>query len=305
MRLLTRIFSLSLLILLLSLPAFPAQEIGGIAEVTGGVDILRGGKLPAEPAKVGDKVTQGDVIRTKTGGKAQIKFQDDSVITVAPDSRVALNEYVYEPEKNQRNASIKIFNGLVHTVVNKVFNQEKPDFNVETQTAIIGVRGTDYYTLVAPAVTDVYNNTGVTEVRNRYAEISGSVKLKGREYTQVSRNLPPTLPLPLSADDIKLLQKQMSPKTGDKTSGSGTGSSQTNLLSNVSGSAIETQQVTTPQQTVVSQTNVVQNLQSSIYVPPQPVVATTTPTATTVKTQIITPPPPVIPTSPGFGAPIR
>lgn len=260
-----------LLFSLLLIPqVFAAQEIGSISEVTGGVDILRAGKLPAEPAKVGEKIAQGDIIRTKSGGKAQVQFKDDSVLTIAPDSRVALNEYVYEPEKNQRQASIKIFQGLVHTVVNKVFNKEKPDFTVETQTAVIGVRGTDYYTLVGPAISDIYNNSGTTEVRNVFAEIPGKVKLQGKEFTQVGRNLPPTLPLPLTTDDINWIKGQMVPKMVARPSGTGTVSSQAQLMSNVGGSAVATQTTSTTSSAPPSQPNVIQNIQSVVYVPPQP-----------------------------------
>jgi hypothetical protein len=193
-------------------------------------------------------------------------------LTIAPDSRVALKEYVYEPENNKREASIKIFQGLVHTVVNKVFKKEAPDFTVETQTAVIGVRGTDYFTQVGPAVSDIYNNTGTTEVRNIFAEIPGLAKLRGREYTQVSKNLPPTLPLPLTQDDINWIKNQMNPKVAVKSTGSPIG--QAELLSNIAGNTIQTQNVTTPTPTAIQPlqtTNVVQNLQSAVFVPPQPV----------------------------------
>jgi hypothetical protein len=272
-------FLLMLLLLLMSPQAFAGQEIGGISDVVGGVDVLRGGKLPAETAKVGDKVSQGDIIRTKSGAKAQIKFKDDSVITIAPDSRVALNEYVYEPEKNQREASIKIFHGLVHTAVNKLFNKKKPDFTVETLTASLGIRGTDFYTLVAPALSDIYNNSGNTEVRNVSSEIPGSVKLQGREYTRVSRNLPPTLPLPLTADDIKWLQQQMTPRVVAHPSGSGAVSGQTELLVTISGHAVKTQSRRITDETLLSLglLNPIQDLQSSLYVPPQSVPVVTAP----------------------------
>jgi hypothetical protein len=275
MKLLYRMLCLIVLTLLVALPALAGQEIGSVAEVTGGVDILRGGKLPAEAAKVGEKVAQGDIIRTKSGGKVQLHFKDDSVLTIAPDSRVALNEYVYEPEKNKREASIKIFQGLVHTVVNKIIKKETPDFTVETQTAVIGVRGTDYYTLVAPAVSDIYNNTGRTEVRNLFAEVPGKVTLTGKEYTQVARSLPPTLPLPLTQEDINWIKGQMAPKVAAKPTGSGTVSNQAQLMGSIAGSAVTTQNVSTTTQTMPSQTNVIQNLQSAVYVPPQPVPLTT------------------------------
>jgi hypothetical protein len=272
-----KIFYLLGLLVLLSAPVFAGQEIGGISEVIGGVDILRGGKLPAEPAKAGDKVSQGDVIRTKSGGKAQIQFKDDSMITIAPDSRVALNEYVYEAENNQREASIKIFHGLVHTAVKKLFNKEKPDFTIETHTASLGIRGTDFYTLVTPAASDIYNNSGTTEVRNVFSEIPGTVKLRGREYTQVARNLPPTLPLPLTANDINWLQSQMTPKVVANPSGSGAVSGPTELLGKISGNAVKTQRRRITDDTLLSlgQLNPVQDLQSSLYVPPHSVPVVT------------------------------
>lgn len=256
--------------LLLASQAFAAPEIGGITEVIGGVDILRGGKLPAESAKMGDKINQGDVIRTKSGGKTQILFNDESVLTIAPDSRVAINEFVYKPEKNERQANIKIFNGLVHTLVNKVFKQERPDFTVETQTAVIGVRGTDYFTLVAPATSDIYNNSGTTQVNNIFAEIPGRVKLQGKEYTQVAANRPPTLPLPLNQDDINWIKGQMTPKVVAKPSGSGPVAGQGQLLGQVASSTITTQNRASAQAVQPAQLNVVQNTQSAVYVPPQP-----------------------------------
>jgi hypothetical protein len=237
--------------ILLASPVVAAQEGGGISEVMGGVDILKGGKLPAEPVKVGDKVNQGDVIRTKTGAKTQIRFNDDSILTIAPNTRVAVNEFVYNPENNQRQATLKIFHGLVHTLVNKVFKQDKPDFIVETQTAVIGVRGTDYYTLAAPVNSDIYNNSGISQVTNIFPEIPGVVQLKGKEYTQVAANRPPTLPLPLSDADIDWLKKQMTGFSGPSYSG------------------ILPQKPRIPNEII--QPNAVQNLQSPIYVPPQPI----------------------------------
>ncbi len=272
MKLLHRLVCLMAMSLLVTVPALAAQEIGSVSEVIGGVDILRGGKLPAEPAKVGVKVAQGDVIRTKSGGKVQLSFKDDSALTIAPDSRVALNEYVYEPETNKREASIKIFQGLVHTVVNKVLKKDTPDFIVETETAVIGVRGTDYFTLVGPAVSDIYNNSGITEIRNVFSEISGKVNLRGKEYTKVSKNLPPTLPLPLTQDDIDWIANQMNPRIAVKSTGGGSTNPQ-QLMSNVGGSTIQARYVSTIIPPVIRplETNAIQNLQSAVFVPPQPV----------------------------------
>jgi hypothetical protein len=67
-------------------------EVGRVAQVEGGVDILRGGKLPAIAAKRNDIINSTDIIRTKSLSSAEIKFVDDSSITIAPGSRVAIEE---------------------------------------------------------------------------------------------------------------------------------------------------------------------------------------------------------------------
>jgi hypothetical protein len=71
-------FLLMLFLLLMSPQAFAGQEIGGISDVIGGVDILREGKLPAETAKVGDKVSQGyysDKIWRQSSDQIQRRFR--------------------------------------------------------------------------------------------------------------------------------------------------------------------------------------------------------------------------------------
>ncbi len=280
-------FLTAVLLGLLMVAPSTAQEVGQVAEVIGGVDILKGGKLPATPVKVGDSISQGDIIRTKSSGKVQIHFADDSVLTISPDSRVAINEYVYNPDTNQRQAHLKIFHGLVHTLVNKIFKREAPDFTVETQTAVIGVRGTDYYTLVAPALSDIYNNSGSTEVRNVFAEIPGKVILKGKEFTQVARNLPPTLPMPLTDEDINWIKRQMTPQLALKSSG-GTGSGDAKLLSRAASASTGAQQTTSSvflASSTPSQANIIQNLQSPVFVPPTP-QPTPTPSALPTPFQI-------------------
>ncbi len=265
------VLSLLLVTLFLAGPVYGAQEVGKVAEVTGGVDILKQGRLPAVPAKVGDAILQGDVIRTKSTGKVQLHFQDDSILTIAPDSRVVINEYVYNPESQQRQAHLKIFHGLVHTLVNKVFKREAPDFTVETQTAVIGVRGTDYYTLVAPTLSDIYNNSGSTEVRNVFAEVPGKVILKGKEFTQVGRNLPPTLPMPITDEDIHWIKRQMAPQIAGRGSGSGGNDAKLMSQAMTGGShGAPSSAALALASTAPGQANVIQNLQSPVFVPPQP-----------------------------------
>ena len=149
-----------------TLTSAQADVAGRLTQVEGRVDILRGGKLPAIPVKVEDGVQTGDVIRTKSQSKAQITFIDNSTMTISPESRVGIETYMFDSAQNKRNAVVQLFQGLAHVVVSKIFKAAEPDFVVKTQTAIMGVRGTDFGIRLYPNSSDVLNFEGLLQVGN-------------------------------------------------------------------------------------------------------------------------------------------
>jgi hypothetical protein len=149
-----------------------ADVVGNLTQVEGRVDILRGGKLPAIGVKLNDGVQVGDVIRTKSQSKSQITFIDKSTLTISPESRVAIEAYMFNSSQNKRNAVVQLFQGLAHIAVSKIFKAAEPDFIVKTQTAIIGVRGTDFGVRLYPNSADVLNFEGLLQVGNRLPEVS-------------------------------------------------------------------------------------------------------------------------------------
>ena len=148
-----------------------ADVVGRLTQVEGRVDILRGGQLPATPAKLDDGVEVGDVLRTKSLSKAQITFVDNSTITIAPESRVGIEAYMFDSAQNKRNAVVQLFQGLAHVVVNKIYQSTEPDFVVKTHTAIMGVRGTDFGIRLQPNSSTVLNFKGRLQVGNIYPEV--------------------------------------------------------------------------------------------------------------------------------------
>jgi len=200
-----------------------AAAVGRFTLVKGQVDVLKGGKVPAIAAKVQDGVEPGDVIRTKSGAKAQLSMVDASIITLAPESRLAVAEFQYNPVQGERRAVLRLLRGLVHTVVNRVIKTEEPDFLMETHTATIGVRGTDWYTLLGPNSTGVYLTGGMLGVSSNLPAVAGLVRLEGGHFCQILQGLPPSAPQALTPEILKMLQKLMD--TGLSDGGLGAGSS--------------------------------------------------------------------------------
>ncbi len=195
--------------------AVQAASVGTFIEVEGTVDLLKAGKVPAIPAKLQGPVEVGDVVRTKAQSRAQIKFVDDTVLTIAPDSGITIEEYMFDAAKSERKAVVGVLRGLVETAVEKVYPKAEPDFIMKTHTAVLGVRGTKWYTKLLPTDTDIYTegDKGTKlEVRNIHPEIPGVQIMGPWQFVRVGMFTSPTAPVNITPEDLKVPARQM--KTG-------------------------------------------------------------------------------------------
>jgi len=143
-----------------------AQVAGKITKIDGRVDILRAGAAAVVVAKLGDSVYIGDILRTKSDGRAEITFIDKSVMTLGPKSRLGIDEYLFKPEDDRRAASLKLYRGKSGFKVPKpVYAAEGSKFEMKTRTAVAGVRGTDGI-LFSDGIEKCYVSTGLVEFRN-------------------------------------------------------------------------------------------------------------------------------------------
>ena len=202
-------------------PGASAEVVGTLTQVEGRVDLLKGGNLPATPVKMGDGVEKGDVLRTKSLSKAQITFLDKTTLALAPESRIAIEEYMFDEAKGKRSALLQVFQGMVMAVVSKIYQTEQPDFVVKTHTAIMGIRGTEVGILCAPNSSQFLNFQGHTRLCNKYPEIPGCVELFDNQGTLVGSGLPPTLPFEIGPQDRQLFMHHFDIALIQKPSGSG------------------------------------------------------------------------------------
>ena len=186
-----------------------AAVVGRFTAVAGQVDILKQGKVPATAARVNDGVEPGDVIRTKTKAKAQVKFVDDSLLTLAPESRMAVADFTYDADRGERRAVLRFFKGVMHTVVTRLLKAQEPDFLMETHTAVLGVRGTETYTVLLPSATGAYLIDGLLEVRSNHPQIQGRQLLKSMEFSTIPLGQPPTMPRPIGLPMQEMLKNLM------------------------------------------------------------------------------------------------
>jgi hypothetical protein len=122
------------------------EGIGFYTAVLGKATVTHPGEAQVLPVKLQDEVLFKDVIQTETDSRTRALFQDDSMLTVGENSRVEIDEYIYNPEKNVRRAIVKLMQGQVRALVSKVFKANGSKFEVHTPSAVAAARGT-YFTV--------------------------------------------------------------------------------------------------------------------------------------------------------------
>jgi hypothetical protein len=194
-----------MLVIALGLTPSAWGAVGSFIQVEGPVEVLRQGAPPALPAKIKDGVEKGDLVRTKSGGRAQIRFIDDTTLTIAPGSALVIEEYLYDAPKGTRQASLSLLRGLTYSVVDKVLKTEEPDFLIKTSTAVFGVRGTRFFVLAAAKFNAGYNEQGKLEAASR--DRLQRVLLMGMEFTVAVRGRPLSPVQRLSLTDLNTLRQ--------------------------------------------------------------------------------------------------
>jgi FecR-like protein len=144
---------LSLIAISLAFGASPAtgaergkDGIGFYTAVLGQASVTHPGEDRVLPVKLHDEVLFKDVIQTQNESRTKALFQDDSMLTVGENSRVEIDEYIYNPEKNVRQAIVKLMQGQVRALVSKVFKANGSRFEIHTPSAVAAARGT-YFTV--------------------------------------------------------------------------------------------------------------------------------------------------------------
>ena len=126
--------------------AAPAQERQPAAQIIGLVgtaEIKSPGDAQFRPAKIKDMVYQQDQFRTLADSRAKLFFKDESILVLSDNTTIDIAKFQLNPQGKRQSAFMKILHGSMRFIVTKVSAADKPDFEIEGKTAIVGIRGTD------------------------------------------------------------------------------------------------------------------------------------------------------------------
>ena len=117
-------------------------DIGSVIELKGTAVIKRGKETIA--VTNGTLVNTNDKVETKNG-VVNIKFKDDTTVKVTENSSLVIDDFVYDP-KNAAGGklSLKAAAGTVRYVSGNIAHNNPNSVKINTPTAAIAVRGTDF-----------------------------------------------------------------------------------------------------------------------------------------------------------------
>lgn len=166
-------------------------------EVTAGVSA--DGKAAPSFARVkrGAELAPGTIIKTGEGSRAEITFADGSVVRVGPSAELRLDSAGFDGKTKEVKVDATLVAGQAWAKVSKLMGDESK-FQVKTQNAVAGVRGTVFRVNVErdeATVVRVYNGavavaapmlTGAEEAPPT-GPIDPNRKPIGKPFTEVSK----------------------------------------------------------------------------------------------------------------------
>jgi len=118
--------------------AAAAKVIGHVTKLEGSATCLRNGV--AIILNNGDNVEKGDVVQTGTHATLGITFIDGTVFGLLSNSRMVLNEMVYDPNGSSNSSLLSLVAGTITFVAGET--AKHGDMKIDTPVATMGIRGT-------------------------------------------------------------------------------------------------------------------------------------------------------------------
>ncbi len=157
-----------LLFLLLTITTF--ANIGTIMATKGDAQVKRAQQMIT--IKNGMDLQKGDEIITHKQTRVQIMLNDDTVITIGPESSFSFINYFFDGSKKSI-IQMQANKGFFRSVTGKIGKIAPERFKVKTQLATIGIRGTDFSAQLGVNSASYICNRG--EITLSYDKIQKSV----------------------------------------------------------------------------------------------------------------------------------
>ena len=132
---------------LLLIGSVSADSIGSIVEQSGSAQLKRQQEEIVVTAAYLPEIELNDVAET-ANGKLKIQFLDNAQLDIKEHSEVLIDEIYYDPDPSLSKMSMKFTMGTARFASGSLGLVNKANIDIQTPTATIGIRGTDFTTTI-------------------------------------------------------------------------------------------------------------------------------------------------------------
>jgi hypothetical protein len=117
-----------------------------------------------------DDVYHNELIETKAESATQLVFQDDTTVTLGPNSKLVLDRFVFDPNQSKGSFIMTATQGVFRFASGKLSSKS---YKINTPAGTLGIRGTEF----TVAVTDPPSNSQDSDVVVEVSLVSGTVDI--------------------------------------------------------------------------------------------------------------------------------
>jgi hypothetical protein len=199
----------AILIISVSFSQTSWASVGRVVEQTGPTEIVRNKK--STPSAVNTAVEMNDTVVTARA-KARLEFVDKTTVNITEQSKITIDEFVYDPKAGSGKLAMKMVQGTARYASGQIAKNSPQNVNVTTPTATVAVRGTDFsmtvdelgrsLVMLLPSCDARGCVTGAIMVSND----AGSVLMDVAYQTTIvtSLNSPPSSPVIVTIDQANI-----------------------------------------------------------------------------------------------------
>ena len=133
--------ALAILIISVSFSQTSWASVGRVVEQTGPTEIVRNKR--STPSSVNTAVEMNDTVVTARA-KARLEFVDKTTVNITEQSKITIDEFVYDPKQGSGKLAMKMVQGTARYASGQIAKNSPQNVNVQTPTATVAVRGTDF-----------------------------------------------------------------------------------------------------------------------------------------------------------------
>ena len=120
------------------------KKVGSIHRLEGNVVVIHSTDRQAYFGAQGDPVYEKDTLVTLDRSKCRIRFVDEDVVTMAPQTEFRVDSLEDERENGRKSSFFRLLKGKVAVYALRLFRYRDIRFALATPTNAIGVRGTKF-----------------------------------------------------------------------------------------------------------------------------------------------------------------